>query len=293
MMRPYVLENMNSGSFMERLDEIAELYHEYGVVILPKFFKADPVYQKYISDLERIFDEVIQKYAGDDSSNLNIGEKLTLLAAKTPEAGKIITDLGTQQNKFFSFGKIKYAEFVSRMLCQIWGDDAIPMTPQAGDTLHFFPPGKQFHKYNLPPHQDYQYLMQSPQQITLYFGISDYANSVGGLKIWEKSHKLGILKSCKNENGSFEIHDWENALNGLETYDYEWNQGDFGLFDSLLAHSSIPNTSDSASRIVQIFRYSNINNDTARAYDYYSTVYNNRRGIDFTEKHPDLYTEGE
>lgn len=46
-------------------------------------------------------------------------------------------------------------------------EKALIVSPPAGDTLHLFPPGRQFRKYNLPPHQDYQYLMQLPAQITM------------------------------------------------------------------------------------------------------------------------------
>jgi hypothetical protein len=88
---------------------------------------------------------------------------------------------------------------------EIYGNKNILVTPQSGDTLHFFPPGSEFYKYNLPPHQDYQYLMQSPSQITFYMGLSKYKDDVGGLRIWEKSHKLGILPTTTNEFGSFEV----------------------------------------------------------------------------------------
>jgi ectoine hydroxylase-related dioxygenase (phytanoyl-CoA dioxygenase family) len=162
------------------------------------------------------------------------------------------------------------------------------VTPQAGDTLHFFPPGDVFHQYNLPPHQDYQYLMQSPSQITFYMGLSDYKENVGGLRIWEKSHQLGILKSHKNKFGAYEITNYEEALKNHHFFDYMWNDGDFGIFNSLLAHSSIPNMALDASRVVQIFRFSDINNKISESFDYRSTCYN-RRSVFFSDVHSDLY----
>jgi ectoine hydroxylase-related dioxygenase (phytanoyl-CoA dioxygenase family) len=289
MTADYILPNITPETFVQRLDEIVEIYNEYGVIILPGFLNHDPNYVQYIDELNMIFDRVMHKYLGVDKSDLEIGEKLTFIGAEKPELGKIIADLGTQHNKFFAFNKVKYADYIQQFHEKIWGDDALIATPQAGDTLHLFPPGKVFHRYNLPPHQDYQYLLQSPQQTTFYFGVSKYHDGVGGLKIWEKSHKLGVMMSTKNENGAFEVHDWENALKDCKVSDFSWNQGDFGLFDSLLAHSSIPNTTEDKSRIVQIFRYSNLNDQKAESYDYYSTTYD-RRGRDYVVEHADQYT---
>ena len=204
-----------------------------------------------------------------------------------PIDGKIITNLGTQHNKFNSFNRIKYSNYVSSILNEIYGDGSIVVTPQSGDTLHFFPPGSEFYKYNLPPHQDYQYLMQSPSQITFYMGLSKYKDDVGGLRIWEKSHKLGILPTTTNEFGSFEVKDSEIILKEFETLDYKWETGDLGLFNSLLSHSSIPNKSKKHSRIVQIFRFSDLNNQQAKEYDFKSATYK-RDGILFADIHSSL-----
>ena len=289
-MKPYVFENFTVEKFLTAVPEIVDVYNEYGVVLFPGLLNSDPNFVRYISQLEHIFDDLIFRNLEKDSSDLEIGQKLTLMASFDPLLGKIIAGLGTQHNKFYSFNKIKYSAYLEEFLMRVWGDDALLATPQAGDTLHLFPPGKNFHRYNLPPHQDYHYLMQSPQQITMYFGISKHHENVGGLRIWEKSHKLGVLASHKNENGAFEVHDWEIHLNESEVFDYNWNKGDFGIFDSLLSHSSIPNNTDDRSRIVQIFRYSNLNDDTARSYNFGSTSYP-RPSCDFATEHNDLLIE--
>jgi hypothetical protein len=41
-------------------------------------------------------------------------------------------------------------------------------SPALSDTLHVFPPGTENLRSNLPIHQDYPYLMQSPAQITVW-----------------------------------------------------------------------------------------------------------------------------
>jgi hypothetical protein len=287
-MTAYVLEGYTPQRLIDEVQRLVEIYREYGVLVFPKLLADDVEFHRFKTDLSRIFDEVIGRHDQGPRPD-DLGEKLVMLAGHKAIDGKIITDLGTQPNKFNTFNRIKYSDYVDRFLRALYGEDAVLMTPQAGDTLHFFPPGEVFHRYNLPAHQDYQYLMQSPEQITFYIGLSAYADGVGGLRIWEKSHKLGVLKSIKNENGAFEIEDYERALQGHASFDYTWNAGDFGIFDSLLAHSSIPNTSTDRGRVVQIFRFSDINNDVARSYDYRSTVYE-RRGVAFTDVHPDLFS---
>ncbi|MFO0069237.1 MAG: phytanoyl-CoA dioxygenase family protein [Betaproteobacteria bacterium] len=289
-MKAYIFPGYTPEKFVANIDEIVNVYRNYGVSIFPGLLDHDRNYLTYTRDLEFLFDDLVQRRMARDSRALEIGDKLSLLASVEPLLGKIIANLGTQHNKFFNFNKIKYSDYLQRFLEKVWSDKALIVTPQAGDTLHLFPPGQKFHRYNLPPHQDYQYLMQSPRQITMYFGISEYHEGVGGLRIWEKSHNLGILKAHKNENGAFEVHDWEQTLKGYPTSDYFWRNGDFGIFDSLLAHSSIPNTTEDRSRIVQIFRYSDINDDVARSYDFGSTTYP-RQGCHYEDVHNDLYVQ--
>ena len=285
--KPYILTGRTVETLLKDADEIRALYDEYGVVIFPGLFTAYAPFIRYRNELCALLSWLIRRHS-DEPLPDDAGERLAVLAKHKAADGKVLTDLGTQPNKLFSFNQIKYADWVRSILETLYGTEAILATPQAGDTLHFFPPGETFHRYNLPAHQDYQYLMQSPRQITFYTGLSNYKEGVGGLRFWEKSHKLGILTSTKNSNGAYEVHDSESVLSTHTACDYHWNTGDFGLFDSLLCHSSIPNTTHGAARIVQIFRYSDLNDDTARSYHFYSTAYE-RRGIHFTDTHPDLY----
>jgi hypothetical protein len=285
-MKEYILPNYNPKLLIKNKEHIAKLYNEYGVVIFPKFFNKDKNFKNYISDLNWVFKEITSRHSSK-SLPKDLGDKLSLLNKLKPLDGKIITNLGTQPNKFNSFNLLKYSPCIDAILKEIYGEQAVLVTPQAGDTLHFFPPGNEFYKYNLPPHQDYQYLMQSPAQVTFYLGLSAYKDNVGGLRIWEKSHKLGILPTTTNEFGSFEVKDSETVLKGFETIDYKWEIGDFGLFDSLLSHSSIPNQSKKHSRIVQIFRFSNIDNQQSKDYDFKSATYK-RDGILFSDIHSSL-----
>jgi len=285
-MKEYILTNYTPELLEENKGHISELYNEYGMVIFPELFKNSKVFLNYINDLNWIFEEVITRHT-TDSIPEDLGDKLTLLSRLKASDGKIITNLGTQPNKFNSLNQIKYSSYINSVLKEVFGEKAILATPQAGDTLHFFPPGSQYFKYNLPPHQDYQYLMQSPSQITFYLGLSSYKENVGGLRLWEKSHKLGLLPTTTNEFGSFEVKDSKNTLKEYEVFDYNWEVSDFGFFDSLLSHSSIPNVSQDSGRIVQIFRFSDLNDSQAKEYDFKSCAYK-RDGILFSDIHASL-----
>lgn len=287
MGKDYILTGYSTGKLVDDAEKIAELYREYGIVIFPDLLKQDPTFLRYQAELRTLMGRVIRRSSNVDLPS-DIGDLLATLYKVKALDGRILADLGTMPNKFFSFNQLKYAGWVDTILQAIYGPDAIMLTPHAGDTLHFFMPDKSMHRYNLPAHQDYQYLMQSPKQVTFYIGLSDYRDNVGHLRIWEKSHHLGILKCTKNQYGSYEICDWDSLLAGYASADYTWNAGDFAIFDSLLAHASIPNTSGNAGRVVQIYRYSDVNDPVAEANNYYSTIYD-RRGVLFSDAHADLY----
>jgi hypothetical protein len=168
-----------------------------------------------------------------------------------------------------------------------FGPEAVLATPQAGDTLHLFMPGEEFHRYNLPVHQDYPYLMQSPAQATLYLGLSKPHPGAGGLEYWPGSQRLGVLPCGFNAHGAFEVSDSERVLRPYDREQYYWEVGDVGLFDSLMCHRSIPSTAPDRGRVVQIFRYSDLRSAVAESYDWQSAAYP-RRSVRFEDIHPDL-----
>lgn len=151
-------------------------------------------------------------------------------------------------------------------------------------------PGEEFYRYNLPIHQDYQYLMQSPRQATLYIGLSSLVADVGGLEYWPQSHRLGVLPTDRNENGSYRVVNGDELMKDFPREHYLWDVGDVSLFDSLLCHRSIPNTSPNCGRSVQIFRFSDLNDPTAERYNWRSTTYE-RRGVSFETENQELYSE--
>jgi hypothetical protein len=284
--RPYILNGLQPRDIPSRKSEIVSLVKEYGLVVLPSFLSDHKTFKGFEQDLGFALLDMCRKYSVEIKSS-ELGDILSEISAQKPEIARICADLGTQPNKFFSFNALKFSDFFEQILSEYFGSSSLVLTPPSGDTLHFFPPGGNFHRYNLPIHQDYPYLMQSPEQLTFYLGISKFQEAVGGLRVWEKSHNEGLLPTFKNSNNNYEIDTSDFNPADFNQVDIQWNPGDLGIFDSLLCHASIPNTSGVHSRIVQIFRYSNINNDTSKQYDFYSTTYS-RRSVFFEDIHSDL-----
>lgn len=287
-MKPWILAGLTVNDLSRRLDEIGDCYAEYGVVVFPGLLRNDPDLAAYLRSIRFLFARILQRYGSTVGMDDDLGDILVRLKRLAPLEGRIVADMGTQPNKLVAANRIKFSEWVTLLLEQIFGPAAVLATPHAGDTLHFFMPGEEFHRYNLPIHQDYQYLMQSPRQATLYLGLSRPYPDVGGLEYWPGSHKLGVLPTDRNENGSFRVVNGEELMDGYPADQYLWDVGDVSLFDSLLCHRSIPNTSSDRGRSVQIFRFSDLNVDVAERYNWRSTVYE-RRGVHFEQEHPDLF----
>lgn len=289
MSEPWVIENVTAENIASHRDQITDLYAEHGVVIFPGMLATDPDFAAYLADLRYLFGRLLAR-EGATMQSEDMGDLIVEVSKTNPLAGQIVADIGTQPNKLCSANRIKFGAAVSLMLECVFGPDAIVGSPQAGDTLHLFMPGTQFHRYNLPVHQDYQYLMQSPRQATLYMGMSNYHEGVGGLDYWPGSHKLGVLKSTLNQNGSFIVCDSDTTLKGLDHKSYFWNPGDLGIFDSLMCHRSIPNATQDHGRVVQIMRFSDLRDAEAERVNWRSTVYP-RRGVNFKDAHSDLFVE--
>jgi hypothetical protein len=285
--KPYIVEHVVLKDLERRAAEFAGLYREYGVVIFPKLLLQEEQFHHYLDALRFLFRRILSRSDFPARQPADIGDLLVTLDRVKPLDGKIITDLGTQPNKFFALNRIKFSSYVEALLNAIFEPDSLKATPPAGDTLHFFGPREAYLPYNLPIHQDFQYLMQSQEQVTFYVGLSDYRPGSGGLEFWERSQKLGVLPSSRNSRGHYEVVGHEKLLASHESVSYSWNAGDFAFFDSLLCHRSVPNVSTDGGRVVQLFRFSNIRHAASEAYDWASTVYP-RRSVEFANVFPEL-----
>jgi hypothetical protein len=285
---PWIFDDMSPAQIAGKLDVIGAAYAEYGVVLFPRLLKQDPLLSGFIGSVRYLFARILAKHGEKVASHEDLGDLLVRLRRVAPLEGRAIADMGTQPNKLVEANRLKYSDLVLQLLGAAFGPDAILATPHSGDTLHLFMPGEEFHKYNLPIHQDYQYLMQSPTQATLYLGMSTPHEGVGGLEFWPGSHKLGVLQSDRNEHGSFRVIQGERVLKDLEMVEYFWDVGDIALFHSLLCHRSIPNRTPDRGRVVQLFRFSDLRDPVSESFQWRSTVYE-RRSVKFEEVHPDLF----
>ena len=291
-MSPIVICGITPTDLHSRSAEFAATIRETGVLILRGLLKDDDLFKAYVGDLHASIDILGAECGLDLNHGMQIDEKLTYLAAVAPQLGRYLADLGTQPAKLVSANVFKFrSEFVA-IAKGVLGSDAILATPSAGDTLHLFPPLAAFHRYNLPVHQDYQYLMQSPSQVTFWCNLGSSREGVGGCSFWVGSHKSGVTKTFKNENGHFQCAVDEASLSAFERVDVGAGEGDLVITDSLTWHRSIQNQTTDQSRVCQIFRYSNLRDARSKSYHWTSTSYQ-RPSVAFEEIYPELFVSAE
>jgi len=288
MSKPWIIEGLKIGDVASRMGEIRAAYSAHGLVVFPGLLNGDPLLTGFLDGVRYLFDRIMVRHGDRVAAGEDLGDVIVRLQRTAALEGRIVADMCTQHNKLVAANQLKYNDFVIQLLEMAFGAGAVLATPQAGDTLHLFMPGEEFHRYNLPVHQDFQYLMQSSRQATLYLGLSQPYPDAGGLEFWPGSQSLGVLACDKTETGAFRVVDAERQLSGFPCEQYYWEVGDVGLFDSLMCHRSIPNMSTDHGRVVQIFRYSDLRSAEAESYDWRSSVYE-RRGANFEDVFPDLY----
>jgi hypothetical protein len=213
--RGWLFAGMTPGDIPAREAEIGAAYQRHGVVVFPGLLAGNPALDGFLAALRYLFGRILARYGEGVGDDEDIGDILVRLKAIAPLDGRIVADMGTQHNKLVEANRLKYADFVMALLRLAFGPDAVLATPQAGDTLHLFMPGEEFHRYNLPIHQDYPYLMQSPLQATLYLGLSKPYPGAGGLEFWPGSQRLGVLPCGLNAHGAFEVADAAQTLAGF------------------------------------------------------------------------------
>jgi len=287
---PFILNGLKPADIAANAEMIQSIYETYGVVVFTKLLQGDPYFERYLSDLRWMFSRLYARHGRKLESD-DLGDIIATLATFDPRAGMIVADMGTQPNKFVSANRVKFSNWMNAALEAILGTGAVIASPHAGDTLHLFMPGREYYKYNLPIHQDFQYLMQSPKQVTLYIGMSNPHFGVGGLEYWPCSNKLGILQSSLDENRHWKVVDSERKLEGMDSHKAFWQIGDVAIFDSLMCHRSLRNETNDKGRVVQILRFSDLTHDDSERINWSSSVYPGRRSTTFEEAFPELVRE--
>jgi hypothetical protein len=98
-MKPYVFPDCTIDTFRDNIVSIVEAYNEYGVVIFPGLLNSDQNFRQYVNELGEMLDSLIGRKLDRNAHELEMGDKLTLLASLQPILGKVIAGLGTQHNK--------------------------------------------------------------------------------------------------------------------------------------------------------------------------------------------------
>jgi len=282
-MEEFEINGVTSESI--NVKKYVQIFKNHGVVVFRGFFKDNPDFKNYYKDLEKLARIIAEKDKIKIKNNLPLSDLLTKISKiRRDEIGNLY-DLGTRPIKLSSGVKLKTNPVILSFIKEIMGKDAILGFPYLGETLHIFPPGKENYKYNLPMHQDYPYLMQSPEQITAYInlGVLQKENN-GGIRIWAGSHKEGISPSEKSKYNHRITTNHEHFRENYKSFDISFGLGDFAIFDSLIQHEGIQNHSDST-RIVQLARYSNLMNLESISYSWKSTEPGSNRGINFEDRH--------
>ena len=206
--------------------------------------------------------------------------------------GKIY-DIGTRPMKLMSGNKLFHNPALWELANQYFTNHEHPTVltkPHNGETLHVFPPGDENRKYNLPIHQDFPYLLQSPRQLSFWLNLTNNLNrSSGGIRIYPSTHKLGVVKTTKNGHGHYEVRsDLYPDITHQDTVESESELFELYAIDSLAWHSSIPNTSSDSVRLTYIFRISDIGAPGRLPYgldtsDSQGSVFENYYGEQFSK----------
>lgn len=281
----YEVTGVRSGRL--NFGDFSDILKKYGVVVFRKFFADDPIYQGYKNDLLRLCIEIAKKHDIEINLQAPLNEIMTKISESQRDDIGLLYDLGTRPIKLLSGTRLKTHPDIIQIL-EAFMPESIVGYPFQGETLHIFPPGKENYKYNLPMHQDYPYIMQSPHQLTVYINFGKLqAEGNGGIRIWLGSHKDGLSPSSPTENNLLVTANKEHYEQSYEAVDINFDESDFAIFDSLLQHEGIQNHSN-CTRIVQLIRYSNLSHDTSISYGWKSAEPGAKRGIVFGDVHPEL-----
>jgi len=271
---------------------LAATFREEGALVLRGFFANDARFQALVGDLTRIVRRLLGPEAGEAAPrSTRFDDLVTTLAARDRRRAGLLYDLGTRPAKLLSASEVKLHPDVLALVRAIFGDGAIVGTPALGDTFHLFPPGAENFKFNLPMHQDYPYLIQSPAMITAWLNFGATHEDVGGITLWPRSHTLGLLPQRRTELGHLEVIPSSTQLAAFEPVDVVADVGDLVLMDGLLWHRSNRNLTSDRTRIVQLFRYTDLSHPLSVAQRWRSTEAGGG-GLTLEEAHPESIVNG-
>ena len=264
------------------VNQIRSVFNEYGAVVLKDFFKGDPIFEKYVHELKWLALSLMAKLGiqGDESAPLET--LVSQLFQQNPKAPIPLYHLGTQPIQLVVGNQLKYSDRCLKIARAILGESAILGSPSASDSLIGFPPGREFERVLLPIHEDFPYLLQSSRQITFWLSLSPYVEGVGGIDLWLGTHKNGLYRSKKLESGHYEAEISQEQLARFSMASVNWDFADLVIMDAHLLHRGCPNRTLDRTRIVQLFRYTDLRDPKAIEYFWKSKVFP-RSGTDIVD----------
>lgn len=232
------LPGVTPSNIGEHLDKFRQIYDDAGVVILPGFFRDDPIFRAFERDLKKLTTELCGWAGCATDKSLCLDEMVGHLARHRRDLVGKLYDIGTRPNKLLSGMSLKLHPALIAMTSAVFGDAGVLATPTLSDTLHMFPPGSDSFRFNLPLHQDYPYLLQSPNQITFWISLSRHYADVGGMSVWKGSHKLGIRPHEREQSGHLATVVDDIDLSAYEEIRCEADLGDLVVFHTNILHRS-------------------------------------------------------
>jgi Phytanoyl-CoA dioxygenase (PhyH) len=270
---------------LERVDELAAEFRREGVLVLAGALARDPLFLDYVAELRALLLALYAQAGRQPDERASLVGLITELArTHRPLVGRIY-DIGTGPAKLLSALRLKLHPAFTTLAQAVFGPGAVVASPTLSDTLHVFPPGAENFRFNLPIHQDYPYLMQSPAQITLWLSLGADADC-GGVTVWRRSHTLGLLPCRRNPHGHLEVIDGERLAAASPSIFVGGGLGDVAVIDTFSLHRSEHNLSTDRTRLVQLFRYANLNQPASAATGWASVPPRDEVRL-FGRTHPD------
>jgi len=268
-----------------RVETLAPEFQREGVLVLPGLLADDPLFLDYVADIRGLLLALYAEAGRTPARDASLAALVTELArTHRPLVGRIY-DIGTGPAKLLSALRLKLHPTFVGLARAVFGADAVLASPALSDTLHVFPPGAENFRFNLPIHQDYPYLMQSPAQLTLWVSLGA-DRDCGGVTVWRGSHRLGLQPCRPNQHGHLEVVDGERLVAGCAPVFVGGGLGDVAVIDTFSLHRSEHNVSTDRSRLVQLFRYADLREPASIATGWASVPPRDNLTL-FARTHPD------
>lgn len=268
-----------------RVEMLAQEFQREGVLMLPGLLADDPLFLEYVAEVRGLLLALYAEAGRTPAREASLAALVTELArTHRPLVGRIY-DIGTGPAKLLSAMRLKLHPTFVALARAVFGPAGVLASPTLSDTLHVFPPGAENFRFNLPIHQDYPYLMQSPAQLTLWVSLGA-ERDCGGVTVWRGTHRLGLQPCRPNAHGHLEVVDGETIVGDYAPVFVGGGLGDVAVIDTFSLHRSEHNVSADRSRLVQLFRYANLAEPAAIATGWASVP--PRDGLKlFARTHPD------